>query len=340
MVKNSIKIGVIGAGSWGTAIAILLANNGHRVHLWVRNTDQLKRLECERENKKYLPGISFPENLSVHTDLEKCTKNSNTVVMVIPSHGFRDVFLQCLPLINPGVNIVSAVKGIENKTLKTMTQVMEEVIIEQKSEKKGLNVGVLSGPSFAEEVARNVPTAVTIGFTKKEKAIETQQIFASKTFRVYTSTDVIGLEISAALKNIIAIATGVCDGLGYGLNTRAALITRGLTEIMRLGIALSAKKETFSGLSGLGDLILTCTGDLSRNRTVGIKLGEGKTLVQVKQEMRMVAEGIKTTQSVFDLSRSLNVEMPILEQVYNILYKEKDCAQAVKDLLERQMREE
>ncbi len=340
MVNNSFKIGVIGAGSWGTAIAILLANNGHKVHLWVRNSDQLKRLESERENKKYLPGIPFPLNLSVHSELEKCINNSNTVVMVIPSHGFREVFLQCLPLMSPGLNIVSAVKGIENKTLKTMTQVMDEVIIEQKSEKKSLNVGVLSGPSFAKEVARNVPTAVTIGFIKNVKAKEIQQIFASKTFRVYTSTDVIGLEISAALKNIIAIATGVCDGLGYGLNTQAALITRGLTEIMRLGIALRAKKETFSGLSGLGDLILTCTGDLSRNRTVGIKLGEGKTLVQVKQEMRMVAEGIKTTQSVFDLSRNLNVEMPILEQVYNILYKEKDCAQAVKDLLERQMREE
>ena len=340
MLQKPIKIGVIGAGSWGTAIAILLANNGRRVHLWVRNTDQRQKLDSDRENKKYLPGISFPENLTTHSDLEKCIKKSSTIVMVIPSHGFRDVFFKCLPLISPGVNIVSAVKGIENKTLKTMTQVMDEVIIEQKCKKRGLNVGVLSGPSFAEEVARNVPTAVTIGFRQKEKAIEIQQIFASKTFRVYTSTDVIGLEISAALKNIIAIATGVCDGLGYGINTRAALITRGLSEIMRLGMALNAKKETFSGLSGLGDLILTCTGDLSRNRTVGIKLGEGKTLVQVKQEMRMVAEGIKTTQSVFDLSRNLNVEMPILEQVYNILYKGKDCAQAVQDLLERQMREE
>ena len=340
MVKNTLNIGVIGAGSWGTAIAILLTNNGHNVHLWVRNTDQLKRLGRDRENKKYLAGIPFPENLSVHSDLEKCIKNHSTVVMVIPSHGFREVFIQCLPFIRSGANVVSAVKGIENITLKTMTQVMAETILEHKCENKHLNVGVLSGPSFAEEVARNVPTAVTIGFEKRKNAKEMQHIFASNTFRVYTSTDVIGLEISAALKNIIAIATGVCDGLGYGLNTRAALITRGLTEIMRLGIALSAKKETFSGLSGLGDLILTCTGDLSRNRTVGIKLGEGKTLVQVKKEMRMVAEGIKTTQSVFDLARNLDVEMPILEQVYNILYKDKDCAQAVKDLLERQMREE
>jgi len=340
MFKKPIKISVVGAGSWGTAIAILLANNGHNVHLWVRNTDQIERLKKERENKKYLKGVPFPDNLFIQSDQKKCINNSNTIVMVIPSHGFRNVFLQCLPLISPGVNIVSAVKGIENKTLKTMTQVMDEVILEQMSEKKALNIGVLSGPSFAKEVALNVPTAVTIGFAEREKAKEIQKIFASKTFRVYTSTDVIGLEISAALKNIIAIATGVCDGLGYGLNTRAALITRGLTEIMRLGIAINAQKETFSGLSGLGDLILTCTGDLSRNRTVGIKLGEGKTLTQVKKEMRMVAEGIKTTQSVFDLSRNLNVEMPILEQVYNILYKEKDCAQAVKDLLEREMREE
>jgi glycerol-3-phosphate dehydrogenase (NAD(P)+) len=335
-----MKIGVIGSGSWGTALAILLAANGHNVHLWTRSLKNAKILEKEKENKKYLKGFLFPDNIKVHFDLEKCITKCSTVVMVIPSHGYREVFLQSLPFFSTDVNIVSAVKGIENNTLKTMTQVMSEVITTEKIEKKSLNIGVLSGPSFAEEVANNIPTAVTIGFKERDKAKEIQQIFASNTFRVYTSTDVLGLEISAALKNIIAIATGVCDGLGYGLNTRAALITRGLTEIMRFGIALGAKKETFSGLSGLGDLILTCTGDLSRNRTVGIKLGEGKTLIQVKNEMRMVAEGIKTTQSVYDLSRKLNVEMPILEQVYNILYKEKDCAKAVKDLLKRQMREE
>ncbi len=335
-----MKIGVIGSGSWGTAIAILLAVNGHKVHLWTRSFKHSKILQKERQNTKYLKGIPFPDNLKVYFDLEKCITQCSTVVMVIPSHGFREVFLKCLPFFSTDVNIVSAVKGIENNTLKTMTQVMSEVITTEKMEKKSLNVGVLSGPSFAEEVANNIPTAVTIGFKKRDKAKEIQEIFASNTFRIYTSTDVIGLEISAALKNIIAIATGVCDGLGYGLNTRAALITRGLNEIMRFGIALGAKKETFSGLSGLGDLILTCTGDLSRNRTVGIKLGEGKTLIQVKNEMSMVAEGIKTTQSVFDLSRKLKVEMPILEQVYNILYKEKDCEKAVKDLLKRQMREE
>lgn len=220
-----------------------------------------------------------------------------------------------------------------------MTQVIEE-LVEEKNGKEQVEVGVLSGPSFAEEVAKDIPTAVTIGFSRLETAQEIQRIFGTETFRVYASQDVIGLEISASFKNIIAIAAGVCDGLGYGLNTRAALITRGLAEMKRLGVAMKADPVTFSGLSGIGDLLLTCTGDLSRNRTVGLKLGQGKSLQQLTEEMSMVAEGIKTTRSIFDLSGKLGIEMPILEQVYNILYKDKSCSDAVKDLLARDLRDE
>ena len=236
------------------------------------------------------------------------------------------------------MKLISAVKGIENETLLTMTQVMQELLKERDKDK--VEVGVLSGPSFAKEVASGVPTAVTIGFANLESAKEMQGVFGSEVFRVYASQDVIGLEISASFKNIIAIAAGVCEGLGYGLNTRAALITRGLAEMKRLGIALGAESETFSGLSGLGDLVLTCTGDLSRNRTVGLKLGEGKKLQQITSEMNMVAEGIKTTRSIFDLSRQLGVELPILEQVYKIIYMDKSCSDAVKDLLARALKAE
>jgi glycerol-3-phosphate dehydrogenase (NAD(P)+) len=235
------------------------------------------------------------------------------------------------------------VKGIENTTLKTMTQVMAEILAGNPGDglrEKNIELGVISGPSFAKEVAKKIPTAVTIGFDSLQTAREIQQIFVTDYFRVYASRDVIGLEISAALKNIIAIAAGVCDGLGYGLNTRAALITRGLAEIQRLGIALHADPSTFSGLSGLGDLLLTCTGDLSRNRMVGLKLGEGKNIEQIKSEMSMVAEGIKTTRSGYDLARKMKIEMPILEQVYSIIYQGKDCSEAVRDLLNRELKVE
>jgi len=233
--------------------------------------------------------------------------------------------------------IVSAVKGIENETLMTMTQVMTEVLGTELQEKE-VELAVLSGPSFAKEVALGMPTAVTIGCCHIENAQKLQHIFGTERFRVYASNDIIGLEISAALKNIIAIAAGISDGLGYGLNSRAALITRGLSEIKRLGVLMGADPQTFFGLSGLGDLVLTCTGDLSRNRTVGLKMGQGKKLSAILQEMEMVAEGVKTTQSVYELAQRFKVDMPILEQVYLILYKNKDCSAAVMDLLTREMR--
>lgn len=347
-MNNHFKIAVIGAGSWGTALAILLGQKYDNVQLWAHRRAHSDALLKDRENSKYLPSIPFPSGLKVTNNLQTAVTDASIVVMVVPSHSYRDVFGRLLPSLYQGCRIVSAVKGIENDSLKTMTQVMEELLMDhfntddiyQACYHNDIELGVLSGPSFAKEVALSVPTAVTVGFSDIEVAKEIQKIFGTDFFRVYASTDLVGLEISAALKNIIAIATGVCDGLGYGLNTRAALITRGLAEITRLGVALGAEEATFSGLSGVGDLLLTCTGRLSRNRTVGLKLGEGKNIKQVKDEMQMVAEGIKTTRSVYDLAKNLDIDMPILEQVYKIIYEDKDCAEAVSDLLKRELKVE
>lgn len=335
---KSNPIAVIGAGSWGTALAMVLSSKGLQVRLWGHHPEHIAALQKERENKKYLPGFSFPKTLEPVADLKSSIDGCNVVVMVVPSHGFRAVYELVAPLLSDGSCVVSAVKGIENSTLMTMTQVMED--IHDSYPDKKIETAVLSGPSFAKEVALNMPTAITIGCKQIETAKMLQQLFVTESFRVYASTDVIGLEISASLKNIVAVAAGICDGLGYGLNTRAALITRGLAEITRLGVAMKAEAATFSGLSGLGDLVLTCTGDLSRNRTVGLKLGQGRKLEDIISEMNMVAEGVKTTKSCYHLAKKLGIEMPILEQVYAILYEQKDCSDAVRDLLNRELKVE
>ncbi|MBC8207782.1 MAG: NAD(P)-dependent glycerol-3-phosphate dehydrogenase [Desulfobulbaceae bacterium] len=337
------QIAVIGAGSWGTAIAGLLAGKGISTLLWGHRPEHVAALTRERENKRYLPGFIFPEKLRPIADLvDVC--DCSVVCMVVPSHGYRQVFTDLLPHLQPGTTVISAVKGIENQSLMTMTQVMAQVMTEatagSNQQSRQIELAVLSGPSFAKEVALNLPTAVTIGCRNSEKAVQLQQTFVTDTFRVYGSNDLIGLEISAALKNIVAIAAGICDGLGFGLNSRAALITRGLAEMTRLGVKMGADPQTFFGLSGLGDLVLTCTGDLSRNRTVGLKLGQGKKLSQILEDMEMVAEGVKTTRSVHGLAAKLEVEMPILEQVYQILYEDKDCSTAVMDLLTRDLKQE
>lgn len=336
-MSNGQEIAVIGAGAWGTAIAGLLAAKGLQTTLWGHHPDHIAALNRDRENKKYLPGYHFVDTLNVTADIEVAVKGCDIVCMVVPSHGFRRVFEAVAPFLPPKCQIVSAVKGIENDTLMTMTQIMTEVLGARLHE-QGISLAVLSGPSFAKEVALGMPTAVTIGCYKIEKAQTLQHVFGTERFRVYASNDVVGLEISAALKNIVAIAAGISDGLGYGLNSRAALITRGLAEIRRFGVSMGADPRTFFGLSGLGDLVLTCTGDLSRNRTVGLKLGQGKKLSVILKEMEMVAEGVKTTQSVHELVLRLNVDMPILQQVYLILYENKDCAAAVMDLLTREMK--
>lgn len=329
------KIAVIGAGSWGTALAILLARKNLNVQLWGRDATTMATMQASRENAKYLPRHLFPDSLGATSDYNTTLAGADCVVMVVPSHGFREVYRQLVPLLPEGIPVVSAVKGIETSTTQTMTQVMEE---ESRGKKQAFCV--LSGPSFAEEVASGHPTAVTVACTDMEQAAAVQQLFSDTLFRVYSSSDVIGLEISGAMKNVIAIAAGISDGLGYGLNTRAALITRGLAEITRLGIALGADARTFAGLGGLGDLVLTCTGNLSRNRTVGLKLGSGKSLGQALAEMTMVAEGVKTTKSCFQLALQAGVEMPILEQTHAVLYQNKRCEDAVADLFQRDLKEE
>jgi len=337
-MKAITKTAVIGAGSWGTALAKLLGDKGEQVVLWGHNSAHMDAIRRDRENRKYLPGAALPENV-LPSDSIDCAADCECVVMVVPSHGYREVFVSLLPHLKPGTFLVSAVKGIEISSLQTMNQVMAEELARAGKEET-MFTGVLSGPSFADEVAVGQPTAVTIGFADKEAAKVVQHLFSTPFFRVYTSTDIIGLEISAAMKNVIAIAAGISDGLGYGLNTRAALITRGLAEITRLGVKLGAHPLTFSGLGGLGDLVLTCTGSLSRNRTVGLKLGEGRTLQQALAEMTMVAEGVKTTKSCYKLAADTGVEMPILDQAYQVLYEDKDCRKAVQDLFQRSLKEE
>ena len=339
MSMNKQKIAVIGAGSWGTALAMVLASKGYRVPLWGHDSAHIESIRAEGQNKRYLPGLPLSNNIQPTNDLEEAVCDCEIVCMVVPSHGFRRVYEQVILFLEDGVNVVSAVKGIENDTLMTMTQVMEDVR-NQRQIDKTICTAVLSGPSFAKEVAEKIPTAITVGCRSLEIAVKLQKTFVTDTFRVYAATDVIGLEISAALKNIVAVAAGICDGLGYGLNTRAALITRGLAEITRLGVAMGAEPTTFSGLSGLGDLVLTCTGSLSRNRTVGLKLGQGLKLDDIVSEMNMVAEGVKTTRSGYELAKKLGIEMPILEQIYAIIYQGKNCADAVRDLLKRELKVE
>jgi len=337
-MKAITKTAVIGAGSWGTALAKLLGDKGEQVFLWGHDPVHMDAIRRDRENRKYLPGAVLPENVLPCDDIA-CAAECECVVMVVPSHGYREVFVSLLPHLQPGTFLVSAVKGIEVASHQTMNQVMAEELC-RAGKQATMYTGVLSGPSFADEVAIGQPTAVTIGFADKNAAQIVQHLFSTSFFRVYTSTDIIGLEISAAMKNVIAIAAGISDGLGYGLNTRAALITRGLAEITRLGVKLGAHPLTFSGLGGLGDLVLTCTGSLSRNRTVGLKLGEGRTLQQALGEMTMVAEGVKTTKSCYKLAASAGVEMPILDQAYQILYEDKDCRKAVQELFQRSLKEE
>ncbi len=338
ILKNKHKkIAVIGAGSWGTALALLLGKKGHTVHIWGHRPEHVNSIEQERQNNKYLPGFLFPDNIYPTADISKAVSHAAIICMVVPSHGYRQVFEQVLKSASNESVFVSATKGIENTSLNTMTQVMEQCAA---SHERQIETAVLSGPSFAREVAAEVPTAITIGCKKSAIADELQDVFSNDNFRVYTSSDIIGLELSASLKNIIAIAAGICDGLEFGSNARAALITRGLAEMTRFGVHYGADKETFYGLSGLGDLVLTCTGALSRNRKVGIDLGKGKKLADILKDMTMVAEGVKTTKSVFYMVKKNGIEMPILEQVYKILYEGKNCLLAVKDLLGRALKPE
>jgi glycerol-3-phosphate dehydrogenase (NAD(P)+) len=332
-IKN---IAVIGAGSWGTALANLLADKGLAVDLWVREEEVYHQIKAERENKVFLPNIKLAPRLNPVQSFKQALAGKELVVMVVPSHVYREILQQAKPYLRPGVPILSATKGLENETLLTMQQVLAAVLDKAHAE----HYACLAGPSFAREVSLKFPTAVTIACQEQAEAVKLQRLFFTEYFRVYTSQDVIGIELCGAIKNVIALGAGIADGLGSGHNGRAALITRGLAEITRLGLALGANAKTFAGLAGMGDLVLTCTSDLSRNHTVGVQLGKGKALQEIIKDMQMVAEGIKTTQSAYDLAKKVGVDMPITEQVYEILYKGKDPKKALKELMTRELQVE
>ena len=330
------QIGVIGAGSWGTTLADLLASKGYPVTLWAYEADLVERMTASQENDLYLADFKLSENLSFTSSLEEAVRNKELVLFVPPSQVLRPILEQVVSFLDPETLLVSASKGIENGTLKTMSEVFEEFLPADISNR----VAYLSGPSFAREVIKRLPTAVSVASTDAVVLNRVQQIFSTDYFRVYTNSDVHGVEIGGALKNVIALAAGVSDGLGFGHNTRAALITRGLAEMARIGIATGADALTFSGLAGMGDLVLTCTGDLSRNRSVGIALGQGRKLDDILNEMNMVAEGVKTTLSAYQLARKLGVETPIIDKMYGLLYEDKDARQAVAELMLRDLKQE
>jgi glycerol-3-phosphate dehydrogenase (NAD(P)+) len=330
------KCTVIGAGSWGTTLAHLLADKGHETTLWAYEKDLVARMETSRENDLYLPGIELAPGLKFSADLASSVAGADMVLLVCPSQVMRTVVGGLVAHLDPATLLVSASKGIENDSLMLMSELLEELLPARLRER----LGYLSGPSFALEVAQRIPTAIVAAATDLSVAEEIQQIFTTDYFRVYTHDDIIGVELGGAMKNVIALAAGVSDGLGFGYNSRAALITRGLAEMTRMGKALGGAAPTFAGLSGMGDLVLTCTGDLSRNRSVGIELGKGKKLAEIMAGMNMVAEGVKTTLSAYQLAQRLEVDTPIIEQMYQILYKDKDPRQAVVDLMLRDLRPE
>lgn len=327
-------VAVVGAGSWGTALANLLADDGRSVRLWARDPSLAEAMRERRENPRYLPGFALRESVDPTSDLAWAVEGADLVVSAVPSHGVREVLGRAGPRIEAEAIVVSASKGIENETLRRMSEVLEEVLSDRR------RTAVLSGPSFAVEVSRGVPTAVTVASADERVAEEVREAFAAPRFRVYTSDDVVGVELGGAVKNVIAIATGIADGLDYGHNARAALITRGLAEISRLGMAAGGERLTFMGLAGLGDLVLTCTGDLSRNRTLGLRLGRGETLRAILDDMTQVAEGFRTTRSVKEMAAAIGVEMPIVDQVHAILYEAKSPQVVVEELMTREYKPE
>ena len=321
-------ISIIGAGSWGIALAVLLHKNGHQVTVWSAIEAEIKMLQKEHEHKDKLPVVRLPEDMVFTTDLEQAVKGAEVMVLAVPSPYTRSTSHSMASLVEEGQVIVNVAKGIEEKTLLTLSQIIEEEIPQA-------NVAVLSGPSHAEEVGRGIPTTIVVGAKDKETAEYLQNIFMNEVFRVYISPDVLGIELGAALKNVVALAAGIADGLGYGDNTKAALITRGITEIARLGVAMGGKFETFCGLTGIGDLIVTCASMHSRNRRAGILIGQGYTMKQAMDEVKMVVEGVYSAKAAMGLAKQYDVQLPIIEQVNAVLFEGQLADEAVKNLMLR-----
>lgn len=322
------KISVLGSGSWGLALALLLHNNGHEVLLWSARPENARKLREKRENPDRLPGVRLPDEIDVLTDMERALKDVDVTVLAVTSPYIRSTAHKMAPFVCKDQKIVNVAKGIEEKTLKTLSEVIEEEIPQG-------NVAVLSGPSHAEEVGRGLPTTCVISAHSQKTAEYLQSIFMSPVFRVYTTPDILGVELGGALKNVIALAAGTADGLGYGDNTKAALITRGITEIGRLGKKMGAQMETFYGLSGIGDLIVTCASKHSRNRKAGYLIGQGYTMEEAMKEVQMVVEGVYSARAARELAEKYEVEMPIITEVNRVLFEGKSAAEAVMDLMLR-----
>lgn len=328
------SLSVLGAGSWGTALAIQSARNGCNTMLWGHSRQSISALKLAGENQRYLPGTPFPDNLSVTADLKECVQFSGLILISVPSHAFRTTLQNIKPFLGPQPQIAWATKGFDSDSGALLSNVVMEVL------GKNVLTAALSGPTFAKEVADGLPTAITVASASHQFAAQVAAIFHNHRFRTYTSNDIIGVQAGGACKNVLAIAAGIADGLGFGANTRAALITRGLTEIMRLGIKLGGQPDTFMGLAGLGDLILTCTDNQSRNRRFGLALGQGKSRAQAIQEIDQSVEGISAAREAHLLAQKHHIEMPITEQVYNVLFHDLDPKLAVQNLLTRDQKPE
>jgi glycerol-3-phosphate dehydrogenase (NAD(P)+) len=326
-----MRVSVLGGGSWGTTLALVLHDNGHRVNVWEFDPEQVAAVRRDGENKKFLPGVRLPESLRFSDDLEASVDDAEAVVFAVPSHIVRSVAQRIVELIDQDTPVINVAKGIENETLLRMSEVLSQELHREKAH----SISSLVGPSHAEEVSRKLPTTVVAGALDHDTAVVTRDLFMTEYLRVYTNTDLTGVELGVSLKNVIAIAAGICDGLGYGDNTKGALLTRGLAEMTRLGVTMGGKPETFAGLSGMGDLITTCISKHSRNRYVGESIAEGRTLQEILDSMVMVAEGVRTTRSVAGLSRKLKVEMPICEQMNLVLFDGKPPREAIADLMLR-----
>ncbi len=333
MSKTNHSISIIGDGGWGTTLAVYLAKKEYNIKLWGAFPQYVEEVKKTRINHKFLPAVKLPNNVEITSDLNFAINESKILVLAVPSQFLRSVLQKIKPLNLKNKTILSIVKGIETTTLMRVSQVINDVL-------GNVNLAVLSGPTIAIEVVKNIPTTAVIGCKNTKTAKTLQEIFNSKTFRIYTNPDVVGIEIGGSLKNVIAISCGVCDGLGYGTNTKAAIVTRGLAEMSRLGTALGAKPQTFAGLTGLGDLITTCFSAQSRNRSVGEQLGKGVTIAKILDSMAMVAEGVETAKAAYHLSVKHKIPMPITQEVYNILFKGKSAQSAVTDLMTRKTKAE